>query len=157
MITGARSKPGQLGLARQSGSVIVDQKRAVCSGPSRTTNPQPWLKPAEGTRRAFASTRSSSSAGTARSAKLRHIFRRCTTAWKSIESDANRAGTLDSGVICLVDVQKLPNTAPNEHLHGNEHLFGASVALAPRSAARRHQLAQHFADGPAHKGVGDPA
>src|SRR5207247_525483 len=53
---------------------------------SSTTNAHPCAKPADGACVALARTRSSRSAGTERSSKLRTIRRRRTTSWKSMSS-----------------------------------------------------------------------
>jgi hypothetical protein len=58
MSTGALNMSGQPKSRFRSALQFMSQYRSVCSLPSRTRKPQPWLKPAEGAFCAFASIRS---------------------------------------------------------------------------------------------------
>src|SRR5437764_12787371 len=86
MMTGAAATPSRRP-ASQSSSAMASQKSAVSTGPSSTTNAQPWLNPADGARWALPTIRSMAAEGTARSRYRRTILRRRTTSWNSTRSD----------------------------------------------------------------------
>ena len=61
MSAGALNIPGHPNSFRRSGDIVAFQYRSVSSLPLRTRNAQPWLKPADGARWAFATIRSRTS------------------------------------------------------------------------------------------------
>src|SRR3954451_2629113 len=73
---GATSSPGHGNPSRRSRGSVVSQYRLVSSGPSSTTNAQPWLKPADGAWRPSSRMCSSVPGGSGRSWKDRTIRRR---------------------------------------------------------------------------------